>query len=149
MSNEKKEEINDLDQERSIGYNSELLTKQFQKINQSMAIINRNIFGNFSYISDILSKHIVGIIPKLSFTNYFSDLIAPLNKIFKDFSIQLIKLIPTEWTDKLLSDLRVVRKNYLKKLIKTYSILKIQLYICKNDKEKRLILLSQFILYLS
>ncbi len=149
MSNDKKEENDDLNQEILIEDNWDLLKKQFQTLNQSFAIINEKVFGNFSYISEIIRKHLVGIIPKLSFTNYFSDLIEPLNRIYKDFSIKITKFIPTEWAKNLLTDLKDVRKLYLKKLIKAYTIFKIQLIICKNDNEKRLILLSQFILYLS
>ncbi len=149
MPNDKKEEAIDLNRERLIKYDWDLFVKQFETINQSFAIINKNIFGNFSYISEIISKHVIGIIPKLAFTNYFSDLIEPLNRIFKDFSNKITEFIPTKWAIDLLSDLKVVRKNYLKKLIKAYTIFKIQLLIYKNDREKRLILLSQYILYLS
>ncbi len=149
MSNDKNENNSHLNQEKLGDYNWDLLSKQFETMNQSFAKINENIFGKFSIISDILSKHIADIIPKLAFTNYFSDIIKPLNRIFKDFFIKINKSIPIEWAENLLSDLKVVRKFYLKRLIKTYTIFKLELLFCKNDREKRLILLSQFILYLS
>lgn len=119
----------------------------YEKMIESFSKLNETISKNFKPIAEKLIK----IVPKpiVQLSNYFSDIFKPLFNIFKDFSEKLRELIPSEWVDKLLVDLKENRNFYFKKLRKSYSIFRTQFFIYKRNKDKLLILFSQLVLYLS
>lgn len=123
--------------------------ENYDKMLESIKKIGKSFSNNFKIIAESLSKIAVDWKPLVNISNYFSEIFKPLFKIFTDFSKKLKKFIPPEWVDKLLTELKMVKGIYIKKLIKAYNVFINQLFIYKNDKDKQLIIFSQFVLYLS
>lgn len=127
-----------------------IYSTNYQRAMISYSQIVRNMTENyFSSINTIIMKFNKSFRPILRISNYFSDLVKPLNKIFSDFSKVIIKLFPLKWTEKLLLELKVVKKFYIKKLIKSFTTFKFLFILYKTDRDKQLIIFSQFILYIS
>ena len=116
----------------------------FEKMRNSMKIVSESFLKK---ISETLQN--INIIPKIVESISFNSILKPLSEIFTEISKKLEEVIPKKWVTKLLLELRKLKKIYMKKLIITFTLLKQQFFIYKNNKIKRMILFSEYILYLS
>ncbi len=127
-----KERRNNLKIFKSLSDTRKLIIENFS---QSLSEVSRQILTDFSQI--IVNSIDINVV------------LRPITTLFAEFSQKLEEIIPKKWVNKLLSGLNEIKKLYTKKLIFTFSIFKNQLLKYKKNEDKRLIIFSEFILYLS
>ena len=120
--------------------------KNYEKMMESIRKINDVIPKDFKKIVERIT---IKLKPLDHISKSLSTLFKPLYEKLTEISKQFEKIIPSEWRNKLLTELKKNKMFYLQKLEKSYSIFKTQFTNYKGDNDKQLILFSQYILYFS
>lgn len=123
--------------------------ENYEKMTDSMKAIAENFSKNILLFREILQKFTINFKPVIDTPISFAEILKPLYEIFTEFSKKLEQVIPIEWSTKLVLELKKIKKKDIKKLIKAYTIFKSQIIIYMNNRDKRLIIFSEYILYLS
>ncbi len=120
------------------------------KIFKSLSDTRKFIIENFSQSLSEVSRQILTDFSQIIANSIdINVVLRPITTLFAEFSQKLEEIIPKKWVNKLLSSLNDIKKLHTKKLIFTFSIFKKQLLKYKKNADKRLIIFSEFILYLS